>query len=349
MDRQKRHVKRLWSIPAICMVIIFSSHIFSSAQDVTGEVKSTDLSGTVMINVYEDYGREGFLEYSLSLPDFVMKETNRGNKGFGIGHPEKLYMLSSDTFGRVYKTERMYWEPMVYPLMEHFSQDNMEYLEFVLETLSSKQERLSELPYSEALSVRARQNRDQAKYLIPNRQFTHIIYRSKSGWPLSGLLVDLSKHTVSFPFGRERLSIILEWDYSGKHIAYASSKDSWNDRELLVITDIVKNIELFRVDLDKEIIFDIAWAPTDNYLAVLSVKWKLSYNPFALLATASGHPAGYRTYYLRVYDITGKLIYRSRDEDIGGTFSAGPGSGLGGIVWCNVNGKKNESPMPSMN
>jgi len=295
----------------------------------------------VLINVYEEYGKKGFIEYTLSLPDGVMKESKRGKVGSVLKHPVRLSMLSSESFARTYKTERLYWDSMTDKLEANFSQGNMEYFDRLLTALNSKKEDSFQTKYPSTRSIdKIRLNRTHLKYFKPNRQFTHIIFSSEDSLEPKGLLIDLIKKEVSFPFGND-LFYEYDWDKLGQRIAYSSSK-KWPDaHSILVVKDVSKNATLFRLDLNKKSIVDIAWDPNSQYIAVLSAIFSYSYNPFALLITASGHPVGYRTYYLELYDINGNRIYQSKDKDIG-TFSAGRGSGLGATVWLEKDAKLRE-------
>jgi len=300
-----------------------------------------DISGAVLINVYEEYGKNGFIEYSLLLPDGVIKESNRGKEGFNIKHPINLYMLSSDSFGRIYESDRLYWTFMTDELKANFSQGNMEYFDRLLKKLNSKKEDSFQAEYPSTRSIdKISFNRNHLKYFRPNRQFTHIIFKPADSDEPNGLLIDVIKKEVSFPFGND-LVYEYEWDKLGCRIAYSSAK-KWPDaHSILVVKDICKNATLFRSDLSKRSILDIAWEPNSQYIAVLSQIFSYSYNPFALLITLGGHPVGYRTYYLDLYDIDGNRIYQSKDEDIG-KFSAGRGSGSGAIVWLEKDYKLRE-------
>lgn len=213
MNTRKQHRRtyahiRAVSIGVVCIIMMFLLPVcFADAQGLMDN-NASDLSGAVLINVYEEYGKNGFLEYELTLPDGVIRETNKGKNGVFINEPEKLAMMSSDTFSALYKAKKL------------------------------------------------------------NKKSTQ----------------------VAFP----------------------------------------------DLNADREPIFDTALSPNGLYVAVLTVTWRYSYNPFSLLFTISGHPVGYRTYYLRIYTLDGKLVYKSRDTDIG-TFNAGRGSGWGAVVWINKN------------
>jgi len=310
--------------------------IFSMLGNVLVRAQSTDdslplnISGKVLINLYEEYGRIGFIEYTLSLPDGVMKESNRGKIGSVVKHPVRLSMLSSESFARTYKTERLYGDSMRDKLEANFSQGNMEYFDRLLKALDSKKEDSFKTLYPSTRSIdKIRFNRTHLKYLKPNRQLTHIIFSSEDALERKALLIDVIKKEVSFPFGND-LFYDYDWDKLGQRIAYSSSK-KWPDaHSILVVKDVCNNSTLFRLDLNKKSIVDITWDPGGQYIAVLSAIFSYSYNPFALLITVSGHPVGYRTYYLELYDINGNRIYQTKDI---GTFSAGRGSGLGAIVW----------------
>lgn len=332
-------LKRIFLSIAIFSILV---NVPVSAQSLDNNPLPPGISGAVIINVYEEYGKKGFLELTLSLPDGVMKESNRGKKGFNIKHPINLYMLSSDSFGRIYESDRLYWTFMTDELKANFSQGNMEYFVRLLKTLNSKKEDSFQSKYPSTISIdKISFNRNHLKYFRPNRQFTHIIFKPADSDEPNGLLIDLIKKEVSFPFGND-LVYEYEWDKLGCRIAYSSAK-KWPDaHSILVVKDICKNATLFRSDLSKRSIFDIAWESNGQYIAVLSQIFSYSYNPFALLITLGGHPVGYRTYYLDLYDIDGNRIYQSKDEDIG-KFSAGRGSGLGAIVWLNRGTKLYES------
>jgi len=212
MSTRKQHRRtfapiRAVSIGVVCIIMVFLFPVcFADAQGLMDN-KASDRSAAVLINIYEEYGRNGFLEYELTLPDGVIRETNKGKNGVFINEPEKLAMMSSDTFSDLYKKKL-------------------------------------------------------------NKKSTQVVFPD--------------------------------------------------------------------LNADKEPIFDTALSPNGLYVAVLTVTWRYSYNPFSLLFTISGHPVGYRTYYLRIYTLDGKLAYKSRDTDIG-TFNAGRGSGWGAVVWINKN------------
>ena len=124
-----------------------------------------------------------------------------------------------------------------------------------------------------------------------------------------------------------------KWDKCGQRIAYSAPRDEVGSRSILLIKDISKEATLLRLDLEPKSIIDVAWAPDGHYIAVLSVKASLSYNPIKLLFTLGGHPIGYRTYFVEIYDMTGTLVYRSNDDEIG-TFDTGGVRILGAsIAW----------------
>jgi len=320
-------------------IVIFSvlGNVAVGAQS-THNSLSSDISGKVLINVYEEYGKKGFIEYTLSLPDDVLKESNRGKVGSVIEHPVRLPMLSSGSFAKAYRTERLYWDSMRDKLEANFSQGNMEYFDHLLKTLDSKKEGSFQAIYPSTGSIdKIRFNRSHLKYLKPNRQFTYIIFSSEDSLESKSLLIDVLRKEVSFPFGDD-LFYEYDWDRLGQRVAYSSSK-KWPDaHSILVVKDVFKNATLFRLDLNKKSIVDIAWDPSSQYIAVLSAIFSYSYNPLALLFTIFGHPVGYRTYYLELYDITGTPIHQSKDKDID-TFSAGRGSGLGAMVWVDKEDK----------
>jgi hypothetical protein len=152
------------------------------------------------------------------------------------------------------------------------------------------------------------------------------------------MLIDINNREVSFPFispiGSDWLGqSLFEWNRAGKRIAYSARKAQVGSHSILVVKDVSKNDPLSRVDMDLKSIVDTTWSPNDQYVAVLSVKASLSYNPIKLLYTLGGHPIGYRTYYVDIYDMAGTLMYQSKNDDIGTFDTGGVGILATSIVW----------------
>jgi hypothetical protein len=282
--------------------------------------------------VYESYGRKGFMEYAFSFVDGQIRESNRGKTGVAVRDPTRIPVLGTERFAQAYNTERFYWGSMKDKLEATFSQGNMEYFDHLLKGLDRGNEEWCRRTYPLAGTVgKVRFERKHLQHLLPNRQFTKVVFQSVDVMEPKGLMIDVLKKEISFPFGKDLL-YQCEWDERGSNIAYVSAKKSLGDHSILVVKDLSKRETLFSLDLNNESIMDITWDQTGQYIAILSVIYASSHNPVDLLITFSGHPVGYRTYYLELYDRKGSLLYRSKDTDIG-RFSAGRGSGRGSIVW----------------
>jgi hypothetical protein len=256
--RQYRQNFRVLFVLLAIFSVLGNAPVTAQSSDNTSPLP--DIPQSVLINVYEEYGKKGFVEYTLSFPDGVIKESNRGKVGAVVKHPVRLSMLSSEYFANSYKTKRFYCDSI------------------------------------------------------------------------------MDKKAISSVVGND-LFFEYDCDRLGQRIAYSSAKKQFEAHSILVVKDVSNNVTHFRIDLSKESIVDIAWDPSGRYIAVLSAVFSYSYNPLALLFTISGHPVGYRAYYLELYDINGNCIYQAKDKDIG-TFSAGRGSGLGAIVWVDKEDRK---------
>ncbi len=250
--RKMRKVFKLYrAIFIVALVFTLSVAAQAKIESSDNSAQLPDISGLIWINVYEEYGKNGFVEYSIRLPDGVIKENIRGEKGTYVEHPVRLNMLSSDNFAMIYKPK---------------------------------------------------------------------------------ILHDESTHEDPSTFSNDQYFYDYAWGKNGQKIAYSSSKNQFDAHSILVVKDVAKHEILFRQDLNKKSIVDIAWDSNNKCIAVLSAIFTHSKNPFARLISLGGHPVGHRVYYLDIYDIYGNHLYESKENDIG-EFSAGRGSGLGAVVW----------------
>jgi hypothetical protein len=83
------------------------------AQDSDSNIPPAILSGRVVVNLCEKFEKGGSLEYSLSLPDGVLRKNDRQNQGIGEDRPGGRQTWRSTNFARLYEADRLYWKRML--------------------------------------------------------------------------------------------------------------------------------------------------------------------------------------------------------------------------------------------
>jgi hypothetical protein len=276
------------------------------------------IQGTILINI--TYFGDNFIEYRLQ--DGHLLKTSEG-KVIPIDVEKNIsYTYSSDDFNKIYSAERLY--------------GTKEKLAVVLAQYDL--EKLDEL---RSRFIRTKGNLDKIKYFLtgpgkdykelrrfahlfflPNRQFSYLIYYA-SGFPSKGVLIDLNTKEISFPFGLDHLSHVT-WNKEGQYVAY-SIDETDSSESVLMIKDISKQKTLLRKNLGNYV-SDIAWSPDSSSVALLTYTSRRSLSPWDLLAAAAGHHIFYNTFYLKVFDLSGNLIY---SQKINGEFKFSRGR----LVW----------------
>jgi hypothetical protein len=232
------------------------------------------------------------------------------------------YTYSSDDFNKIYNLERLYGTKE--KLAEVLSQYNLERLDELRSHFVKTKGHLDEKKYfltgpGKDYKGLGRFSQD---YFLPNRQFSYLIYFVKS-FASVGVLIDLNTKEISFPFGLDHLKHVT-WNKEGQYVAY-SIDETDSSESVLVIKDISKQKTLLRKNL-WNYVSDITWSPDSSSVALLTYTSRRSLSPRDLLAAAAGHHIFFKTFYLKVYDLSGNLIY---SQKINGEFKFSEGR----LVW----------------
>jgi hypothetical protein len=154
-----------------------------------------------------------------------------------------------------------------------------------------------------------------------NEQRTHAVYNLIPEAP--SLLIDLVTMTVSKAFCNKWVNKIV-WDKSGRYVAYTSSSSN----KVITVTDIKTTVDILEKPIGRYV-FDIAWSPSSNHLAVLSCTSRMGFWPWEIFFAAAGHPVWHNTFYLSLYDTAGKELLT---QEVVGNIANGRGS----LVWIDA-------------
>ena len=80
----------------------------------------------------------------------------------------------------------------------------------------------------------------------------------------------------------------------------------------------------------RQICSDIAWSPDSSSVALLSYTGEIDLWPWGIMALWAGHPFFDSTFYLEIYDLSGKLIYNAT---VPGWYKMASGHTRGRLVW----------------
>jgi WD40 repeat protein len=232
------------------------------------------------------------------------------------------YTYSSDEFNKIYNLERLYGTKE--KLAAILSQYDLERLDELRGRFIETKGHLDKKKY--ILTGPGKDYKGLGRfaqdYFLPNRQFSYLIYYV-SGFPYKGILIDLNTKEISFPFGLDELTLVT-WNKEGQYVAYSNDERD-SSESVLVIKDISKQKTLLRKNLGNYI-SNMTWSPDSSSVALLTYTSRLSLSPWDLLAAACGHRIFFKTFYLKVYDLSGNLIY---SQKINGEFKFSRGR----LVW----------------
>ncbi len=283
-----------------------------------GQEKPPGIQGTILINI--TYFGYNFIEFKLQ--DGQLLKTSEG-KVIPINVEKNIpYTYSSDEFNKIYNLERLYGTKEKLAVI--LSQYDLERLGKLRSRLIVTKGKLEEKKYF--LTGPGKDYKGLGRfaqdYFLPNRQFSYLIYYVKA-FASVGVLIDLNTKEISFPFGLDHLKHVT-WNREGQYVAY-SIDETDSSESVLVIKDISKQKTLLRKNLGNYV-SDITWSPDSSSVALLTYTSRRSLSPRDLLAAAAGHHIFFKTFYLKVYDLSGNLIY---SQKINGEFKFSEGR----LVW----------------
>jgi hypothetical protein len=113
-------------------------------------------------------------------------------------------------------------------------------------------------------------------------------------------------------------TLVVRDESSGK-MTFKQWNPSTRKLEESTNTDSLSNSE--RID-----VADIAWNPSSDHIAVLTSKSRIGLWPWELLAAAAGHPISHNTFFLSIYDMTGKELLNQK-------VVSNVVNGRGSLVW----------------
>jgi hypothetical protein len=313
--------------------------LMAMAAVTAGQEQSPVIRGQILINI--TYFGYKFIEFKLQNGNLL--KISEG-KVIPIDKERNIPSTDcSDDFKRIYWPERLYHYEKEDILAAIMSQYDLQRLEDIRERFVLSKGKLEKERY--ILTGPGKKFKHfwgkYADHYKPNKQLSYVIYYKP--WPAVGALLDLNTQEVSFPFDLDDIENPV-WNKDGRYVAYSApntvnvwdkkgryveSKKNRDDRypSILVIEDISTGKTLLRQNLEKYVA-DITWAPDSSAVALLTYTERISLSPGELLAAATGHPYPIRSFFLEVYDLSGKLIY---NEKINSELK----SSKGRLVWVN--------------
>jgi hypothetical protein len=279
---------------------------------------SSSISGSILINI--TYFGHNFIEFKLQ--DGQLLKTSEG-KVIPIDVEKNIpYTYSSESFNRIYGLERLYGPKE--RLAAVLAQYDLEKLDKLRSRFIRTKANLEGKKYF--LTGPGKDYKDLRRFanlfFLPNRQFSYLIYFVKS-FSSVGVLINLNTKEISFPFGLDYLKHVT-WNKEAQYVAY-SIDEADSLESVLLIKDISKQKTLLRQNL-RNYVSDITWSPDSSSVALLTYTSRRSLSPRDLLAAAAGHHIFFKTFYLKVYDLSGNLIY---SQKINGEFKFSEGR----LVW----------------
>jgi len=310
-------------IPFLCLYLFVFWVPFSEASD--PERPHQPVSGTILINL-QNYSK--YHDFTFSALTKTFHEVAQGK----VVREEKNGRAYDICEGSSYRANwekirgRQYWdEDQFKTLFGEFDLSNLK--RFVP---SGKTDCNPKKAY-QLRKIKDTAFRDQERfahdiryyYFRINEQKTYAVYNLYPG--SQALLIDLVNMSVFASFCNQNIDHIV-WDRTGAYLAYAKS-DSKDYSAKKVIT--AKNIKSNDVIMEKSLgryVADIAWNPLSDHIAVLTCTVRMGYSPWEIVAAICGHPVWYRTFYLSIYDITGRELI---SQKVMGNFADGGGS----LIW----------------
>jgi hypothetical protein len=306
---------------AIFILLFLATAAIAQSREITSPI-----SGSILINInYDGYFFEGnFIEFRMYNGSLIETAWDRLKL---INRETRTYIDCSDNFRNIYKKERLYG--MKEKLTEILSQYDLERLDNLRSRFIKNKGELGGEKYLLAGPGKWDEafRRSPQKYFLPNRQFSYVVF-FRSFFASVGVLIDLNTKEISFPFGLDELENVV-WDKEGQWIAYSTPDKGDSSQSILVIKDIGNKKTLLRKNLGKYVA-DITWSPDSSMLTLLTYTGRIGLLPWELLALYAGHPFFNSTFYLEVYDLSGKPIYNKRLE---GNYKKFSGHSKGRLVW----------------
>ena len=156
-----------------------------------------------------------------------------------------------------------------------------------------------------------------------NEQKSKMVYTFYPGGP--GLLIDLNNMSMSKAFCNDNLGNVV-WDSSGKYVAYAKADSKNTQNKVITVRDMINGKLILEKAIDDRV-SGIAWAPSSEFVAVLTESERMGLWPWELLSAFAGHPVPHNSFYLTIYDISGTELM---SQKIIGNITYGTGS----IIWA---------------
>jgi hypothetical protein len=301
-----------------------------------------DMRGSLLINIHYIPWHGKFIEFKLQ--DGGLVETSKGDVINMDKEKNIPYSDWSNDFKRIYNSERRYHYEQEEKLAAIMSQFDLERVDNLTKRFF-RNKGMAKDKY--ALTGPGQKFKyfwgKYADHFLPNKQFSQVIYYKP--WPSTATLLDLAAKEISFPFGIDRLQNPV-WNKDGRYVAYSAPNtiDVWDktgryietqknkdDRypSILVIQDISTGRTLLRKDIE-QYVDDITWSPDSSAVALITYTDRKSKSLGDLIPAIAGHPYFIKTYSLKIYDLSGNLIYH---EKIKGTFRSGGWRSRGRLVW----------------
>jgi hypothetical protein len=331
---------------AVLMAVIYLSFLVSACAGNLQVIINNDdknklshLSGTILINIMSSE----YHDYAFRLPMMTMQEIAKGKvvreekSGRSVCQSSNFKNVWNKIRGKQYLDEKQF--NMVF---DRFDLSDLHPL--VLELIRNRHKDVCNTKKIYKLREKSPiqpQKAYPSDFSI-NDQKSFAVYNSG----VLSLLINLGNMTISNAFCNKPVNKPV-WDKTGQYLAYATSTSSQPD-ELIAVTNIKdasvlmeKSInkhfdEIFwnqskrkfekwnqskrefeettynsqdsLPDTDYNLVADIAWNPSSEYIAVLTYKSRIGLWPWELLPAAAGHPISHNTFFLSIYDMTGKEL-----------------------------------------
>lgn len=273
------------------------------------------LSGRLLIDISDH--KSNLYGFLLQLPDW---ETTEVYKQSGHANDANLEILQHPNYKEIFDAERWYNHKMDKQLKDTFSAYNIE--KAFQEASDRKWSKHKGERYFLSQGAYNRKGAYSSVF-YPNRRFSFIAYLP---CPCTPLLIDSKTKEVFFPFDHDRVETLV-WDKSGRNIAYTALQDFSYQTNRFVIKNAVEGETILRKELAAiDGIADVAFSPDAKRVAVISYTKRPGFWPHEILLQSSGHGIFYHTYYLEIYDMSGRAVFKK-------TLSGSYKNSAAHIVW----------------
>lgn len=331
---------KIFTYLSLCLIILtgLSSEAFSLEQS------PQPLAGTILINImgrdYRDFAFDSSTKALRNIAKGKIVKEEKGGHTYSVCQGSNYKKIWENIRGKQYLDEEKF--KMVFAQFDLPDQDELlRYFTFRYDLapvcnakesyqLKKRNTFISKRIYPSCLSI--------------NVQNTFAVYSIYPGGP--GLLIDLRNMTMSKAFCNRAVDKPV-WDKTGQYLAYTTSSSS-KPHEVIIINDVknvsvlmvqhinkyvphtvwnpttrksetwnppvrefedtVINSENGLPSPDYNLVADIAWNPSSEYIAVLTYTSRIGLWPWELLPAAAGHPISHDTFYLSIYDLKGTRL-----------------------------------------